>query len=250
MPSLGHTRSVHRRNYLLQTPDSFVRTPLPCLTDAVAIVHTGSAAGAAFAEFTIEFDAGGTLGGAGLQRFVYVLDGELTLRAAQAEHSLSAGAYAYVPASMTHSIVASAGGRAVVIERREYAAEAAADGRGPRGPRLVVGREEACAATALGADGDVQVRSLMPDDGEYDFAVNTMTYQPGAALSQVEVHVMEHGLLMIDGGGIYRLGDDWHPVEAGDFIWMAPFCPQWFGAIGRTPAKYLIYKDWNQHPLV
>jgi (S)-ureidoglycine aminohydrolase len=30
---------------------------------------------------------------------------------------------------------------------------------------------------------------------------------------------------------------------------MAPFCPQWFGALGKTPAKYLIYKDWNRHPL-
>ncbi|MGA2216152.1 MAG: (S)-ureidoglycine aminohydrolase, partial [Bryobacteraceae bacterium] len=28
--------------------------------------------------------------------------------------------------------------------------------------------------------------------------------------------------------------------------WMAPFCPQWFGALGKTPAKYLIYKDWNR----
>ena len=41
----------------------------------------------------------------------------------------------------------------------------------------------------------------------YDFAVNTMTYDPGAALSMVEIHVMEHGLLMLEGGGIYRLGD-------------------------------------------
>jgi (S)-ureidoglycine aminohydrolase len=24
---------------------------------------------------------------------------------------------------------------------------------------------------------------------------------------------------------------------------------QWFGALGKVPAKYLIYKDWNRHPL-
>ncbi len=65
----------------------------------------------------------------------------------------------------------------------------------------------------------------------------------------VEIHVMEHGLLMLEGGGIYRLGDHWYPTTAGDFIWMASFCPQWFGAIGKQPAKYLIYKDWNRHPL-
>ena len=64
-----------------------------------------------------------------------------------------------------------------------------------------------------------------------------MTYDPGAALSMVEIHVMEHGLLMLEGGGIYRLGDSWYPVEAGDFIWMAPYCPQWFGALGKTPGE-------------
>ena len=54
----------------------------------------------------------------------------------------------------------------------------------------------------------------------------------------------------VEAGGIYRLGDQWYPVTAGDFIWMGPFCPQWFGAIGKRPAKYLIYKDWNRSPLV
>jgi (S)-ureidoglycine aminohydrolase len=73
-----------------------------------------------------------------------------------------------------------------------------------------------------------------------------MTFQPGAALPMVEIHVMEHGLAMLAGSGIYRLGEHWYPVVAGDFIWMAPYCPQWFGAIGKTPAKYLIYKDWNR----
>ena len=74
-------------------------------------------------------------------------------------------------------------------------------------------------------DEALRVRSLMPDGPAYDFAVNTMTYDPGAALSMVEIHVMEHGLLMLEGGGIYRLGDAWYPVEAGDFIWMARLLP-------------------------
>ncbi len=39
------------------------------------------------------------------------------------------------------------------------------------------------------------------------------------------------------------------PVAAGDFIWMGPYCPQWFGALGKGEATYLIYKDWNRHPL-
>ena len=58
----------------------------------------------------------------------------------------------------------------------------------------------------------LEVRALVPDDAAFDFRVNTMTYQPGASLPAVESHVMEHGLLMLEGGGIYRLGDAWYPV--------------------------------------
>jgi len=50
-----------------------------------------------------------------------------------------------------------------------------------------------------------------PNEPQFDFAVNTMVYQPGASLSMVEMHVMEHGLIMLEGGGIYRLGDSWYP---------------------------------------
>jgi len=92
------------------------------------------------------------------------------------------------------------------------------------------------------------VRPLLPGDFAFDFAVNTMTYEAGAALGQVEIHVMEHGLVMLEGGGTYRLGDSGYGVRAGDFIWMAPYCPQWFVAEGDGPAKYLIYKDWNRRP--
>ena len=117
-------------------------------------------------------------------------------------------------------------------------------------PRAIVSSEDEVDSHPLGDDPALQVKCLLPDTMSFDFAVNTMTYQPGAALSMVEMHVMEHGLIMLEGGGIYRLGDSWYPVTAGDFIWMGPWCPQWFGAIGKVPAKYLIYKDWNRHPML
>jgi (S)-ureidoglycine aminohydrolase len=123
------------------------------------------------------------------------------------------------------------------------------DTTGTAAAAVNIGNEVDVVSTALMGDETVRVRALMLDGPEYDFAVNTMTYDPGASLSMMEVHVMEHGLLMLEGGGIYRLGDSWYPVEAGDFIWMAPYCPQWFGALGKRPAKYLIYKDWRRHPL-
>jgi (S)-ureidoglycine aminohydrolase len=89
---------------------------------------------------------------------------------------------------------------------------------------------------------------LLPLDERYDMAVNIFTYQPGATLPFVETHIMEHGLLMLSGQGIYRLEGNHYPVTAGDVIWMAPYCPQWFVAMGDEPASYLYYKDVNRLP--
>jgi (S)-ureidoglycine aminohydrolase len=243
MHDLGTTRSANRRDHLLLTPDTFVRSPMPGMQGGMAIVHVSPAAGAAFTQYTAELEAGGTLSSSHVQRFVYVLSGAVELSTDSSFHSLEHGGYAYIPADLAHTFTARGTARLAVIEKPYHPLH------GVGAPGLLVGTEAGATPTALMGDPDLQVRSLLPDQPAFDFAVNTMTYQPGAALSMVEIHVMEHGLLMLEGGGIYRLGDAWYPVTAGDFIWMAPFCPQWFGALGKQPAKYLIYKDWNRHPL-
>uniref|UniRef100_A0A803R5D6 Uncharacterized protein n=1 Tax=Cannabis sativa TaxID=3483 RepID=A0A803R5D6_CANSA len=40
-----------------------------------------------------------------------------------------------------------------------------------------------------------------------------------------------------------------YPVQSGDAIWMAPFVPQWYAALGKTRSRYLLYKDVNRNPL-
>jgi (S)-ureidoglycine aminohydrolase len=252
MHSLGQTRSSNRRDHLLLTPDTFIRTPLPGLTGGLAIVHIAPQAGAAFTQSTLEFDPGGTLSEGPTQRFLYVLEGELTLEepGKPEPHRLAAGSYAYFPTGYPHTLRAATKARVELIEKPFLPLDPAhAEALDAPFPWFVIGREDDVPSTPLNGDEDLQVRSLLPASFAFDFACNTMTYAPGAALSQVEVHYMEHGLLMLEGGGIYRLGDAWYPTTAGDFIWMAPFCPQWFGALGKRPAKYLIYKDFNRHTL-
>jgi (S)-ureidoglycine aminohydrolase len=239
---LGLTRSSRKADHLLQTPNTFIRTPLPGAVGVEFVIHVAPQLGARFTQMTAEFAAGGTLGPATAQRFLYVLEGELELKVEGKKYALTMGGFAYIPQSTPHTVTALAVSRAAVIEKpyEPLVGET---------PVIVVGSEGAVATAALMGDEALQVRALMPDGPAYDFAVNTMTYEPGAALGMVEIHVMEHGLLMLEGGGIYKLNDEWYPVQAGDFIWMAPYCPQWFGALGKNPAKYLIYKDWRRHPL-
>ncbi|HEY0307620.1 MAG TPA: (S)-ureidoglycine aminohydrolase [Acidobacteriaceae bacterium] len=244
MQNLGETRSAYERDHMLLTPDSFVRAPLPGMKNATAIVHVGPARGAGFTEYMAEMENGGTLGTvpAFTQRFLYVIDGSVVVDEGK-KSTLWPGGYAYLPAGTQHTVTAARQSRVVVIEKayKTLGGAAAAE--------VVIGKEQNVAPVALNGDEWLQVRALLPDDPAIDFAVNTMEFQPGAGLSQVEIHVMEHGLLMLDGGGVYRLGEKWYPVQKGDFIYMAPYCPQWFCSVGKTPARYLIYKDWNRHPL-
>ncbi len=243
MHHLGSTRSSLKNDHLLQTPDTFIRTPLPGAKNVEFVVHVAPQLGARFTQMTAEFAAGGSLGPTPAQRFLYVLDGEVEVAAGKRRVVLSAGGFAYLPQDSKHSIRAENKARAALIEKPYEPQHDAAK------PQIVIGNEGKIAPMPLMGDNALRVVPLMPDGEAYDFAVNTMTYDPGAALSMVEIHVMEHGLLMLEGAGIYKLGESWYPVQAGDFIWMAPYCPQWFGALGKKPAKYLIYKDWRRHPL-
>ena len=253
MHHLGFTRSVICRDYLLHTSDAFVRTPLPEIKNGLAIVHVAPQMGARFAMTTVELEAGGTLGAGPAQRFVYVLAGEVALEepSAAKPHLLGSGGFAFLPTDYPHRIAARSKATLVMFEKPLF----------PLSPvqadeldavscaKFLIGTEDGVQSGALNGDHSLQVRTLLPASVAFDFAVNSMSYAPGASLSQVEVHWMEHGLLMLEGSGIYRLGSDWHPVEAGDAIWMASFCPQWFAALGKRPAKYLIYKDFNRHVL-
>jgi (S)-ureidoglycine aminohydrolase len=243
MHQLGETRSASARNHALFTPDTFVRAPLPGMRGATAIVHAAPALGAGFTQYTVEFEPGGHLGPAATQRFVYVTEGELAVTLGRKRHALSPGSFAYLPDGR-EAVAPVGAARAVVIEKPYQPAA------GAKTPAPFVGTEQSVGEELLNGDPWLTVRRLLPDHPAFDFAVNTMSYRPGATLPMVEVHVMEHGLLMLEGGGIYRLDDRWYPVSAGDFIWMGAYCPQWFGALGKIPAKYLIYKDWNRHPLV
>jgi len=240
--NLGQTRSSHQRNHLLLTADTFVRTSPPGMKSCSAIVHIGPAMSARFTEYTAEFETGGELGSTTAQRFIYVIEGGVNVVVNGKTSGLGVRGYAYLPEGLPHRVMSTRASRVIVIEKPYQALDSV------ELPGLIVSSEDAVASHPLDDDPSLQVKCLLPDEMNFDCAVNTMVYQPGAALSMVEMHEMEHGLMMLEGGGIYRLGDSWYAVTAGDFIWMGPWCPQWFGAIGKVPAKYLIYKDFHRHP--
>jgi (S)-ureidoglycine aminohydrolase len=96
-----------------------------------------------------------------------------------------------------------------------------------------------------------QLRRLLDASNlAFDFNVHLMDFEPGQYLITKEMHYNQHGLLMLAGEGIYRLGPDFMPVQAGDVIWMGPYCLQWYAALGSSPTRYLLYKDTRADPLL
>jgi (S)-ureidoglycine aminohydrolase len=84
------------------------------------------------------------------------------------------------------------------------------------------------------------------EDPRFDLGINIQVFDPGVYFTAVESHIMEHGLYMLYGRGIYWLNKDFIEVQKDDFVYMAPFCPQFFYAAGWDKSAYLLYKDVNR----
>lgn len=91
-------------------------------------------------------------------------------------------------------------------------------------------------------------RFVDPEDLRHDMHITIVTFQPGGTIPFEETHVMEHGLYVLEGKGVYKLNRDWVEVEAGDYMWLRAFCPQACYAAGPGPFRYLLYKDMHRHP--
>ena len=246
MEVFGQTRSRVTPNYALITPDTHVNSPLVGWEQSSAVIHISPEMGARFTQYTATMECGGRSGlpGQGIQRFVYVLEGSLSLSLSTSGdsktsevHELQTGAYAFVPAGTEHLLESKKGAKLVVFEKPFQSHPDL------ESPQPVVGHQSNVPGEPFMGDEDARLQTLLPIEPEFDMAVNLFTYQPGATLPFVEIHTMEHGLLMTAGKGVYRLGEDYFPVAEGDVIWMASYCPQWFVAMGKTPGSYLYYKD-------
>ena len=242
----GFTRDVVKARYALRTPAGFVPSSLASWRGASVVIQISEGMGARFCQGLVTLEPGGEGRGntGALEFFVYVLAGRCQARIAGKQHSLAAGAYVYVPTEHDFQFDRAKAGTQLLVFQKRFVPLA-----GLLKPGVLVGHEKRVRGQPFLGNKNARLQVLLPDKFEFDMAVNIFTYQPGATLPFVEVHIMEHGLMMLQGQGIYRLDADWHPVQAGDVIWMAPYCPQWFVAMGNTPARYIYYKDVNRAPL-
>ncbi len=245
----AHTRTAIKRRHALIAPDSHVPSNLPAWKDCRATVLISPAMGARFTQTLVELSPKGQGDGVTQDRelFFYVVEGavEVVIAPSQAKNGVKSGGYTYLPPFTTFTIANTSGlpARILVFEKSYEPLS------GVQPPGVFFWREHEVPGTAFQGDPDAMLQVLLPERPEFDLAVNIFRFKPGARHGVVETHVMEHGLLMLSGEGIYRLEDDWYPVQAGDAIWMAPYCPQWFAATGKSVASYIYVTDVNRPAL-
>ncbi|MUN07824.1 bifunctional allantoicase/(S)-ureidoglycine aminohydrolase [Agromyces luteolus] len=201
-----------------------------------------------FAQLIVEVAPGGGAerpeAEAGVEGVLFVTSGELTLDLDGARHALGPGGYAYLAAGETWSI-ANDGDAPTSFHWIRKAYEAVPGIAAPAS--FVTSDADVAPEPMPGTDGAwATTRFVDPDDLAHDLHVNIVTFQPGGSIPFAETHVMEHGLFVLEGKGVYRLNGDWVEVEAGDFMWLRAFCPQACYAGGPGPFRYLLYKDVNR----
>jgi (S)-ureidoglycine aminohydrolase len=246
MDPFGTTRSRVCANHALIVPESFVPAALPGWEKTRCVVLVSPALGARFVQYLALMEPGATAAPAapGIERMLFVLEGEITVSRSPAdERTLEPGGFAFLPSLSPRVLRSATMSRACVFEKRYVPCA------GIEPPTPLFGHERDVPGAPFLGDPDAVLQALLPDTPAFDMAVNVFSFRPGATLPMVEVHMMEHGLLMLEGQGVYRLADSWYPVREGDAIWMASYCPQWFVATGKGRARYLYYKDVNRDPL-
>lgn len=237
--------------YAVMPPEGVLESRFPNFTGTLIRVLTTPARGSGFAQMLLEIAPGGGMQETrfdALQHFFYVVEGSISLDLAGKRHVISAGGFAYAPsgthlklANPAHPAHPDSGKADVIWIQKPYEAV-----YGITPPAAFVSHQKDIEKVNKHTQGRTW-QHLLPDNNlAFDFAVNILAFEPGNYFPMVETHVMEHGLYMLEGQGMYLLQNDWHECWAKDFIYMAPFCPQFFYATGWSTASYLLYKDVNR----
>jgi (S)-ureidoglycine aminohydrolase len=241
---LVHARTRVRPRYALMPLEGFPASRLPTWPDAQVRVLASPALGAGFVQYLIDLPKGkrGEFpADPNVETFFFTVSGQGTFTDGTRENAkISDGSFGLTPPGLATQIAADDALRLLILRKcYEHAP-------GTKLFKGVYGVEAGVPKTMWADNRHSLLQTLIPDDFAFDMAMNIFTFDPGFGLPIVETHVMEHGLLFLQGKGVYYLGDEWMEVEKDDFIWMGPYCPQSFYATGPTPARYLYYKNVNR----
>lgn len=176
---------------------------------------------------------------------LFCLEGAFTLTVLGKDYPMREGSFAYIPAGTKWQLKNGNDKAARFNWIRKFYIEVEGI---EKPPFLTINEQEIIPAAMPDTNGAwATTRFVDVNDMRHDMHITIVTLQPGAVIPFLETHIMEHGLYVLQGKGVYRLNEDWVEVEAGDYMWLRAFCPQACYAGGPQPFRYLLYKDVNRH---
>ncbi len=230
-------------SYMVFPRANRVEHQLPHFNGVLAQVLATPQHGAQFVEHELLVEANGGTSNPreeSFEQFFFVLEGELKFSLDGKASKMVQGGFAWLPPQQTYAFsnLGDSMSRVIWIRRRYEQV----DGIGI--PDAIIAHESD--VPAFPTDTYMEQHLTPYEQLGFDMGINLQTFDPGVYFSFVEAHVMEHGLYMLSGRGLYWLNHDLIEVQKDDFIYMAPYCPQFFYSTGWEKSAYLLYKDVNR----
>ncbi len=230
-------------SYMIFPRSSRVEHQLPHFEGVLAQVLATPQIGAAFVQHELLVESGGRTTRTRdeeYESFFYVQEGEIEMTVGGKSTRMPEGGFAWLPPHDPYSFQnkGEALSRVIWIRRRYVPVDGIAI------PAAVVAHQSDVRADPT--DTYMEQHLTPYEQLGFDMGINLQTFDPGVYFSFVEAHVMEHGLYMVAGRGLYWLNHDLIEVQKDDFIYMAPYCPQFYYATGWEKSAYLLYKDVNR----
>lgn len=242
------SRAVIRHgSYALIPPGGTVNNVIPGMEDCRVSIVASPKLGASFVQYIVDVEPNGRTTSPfaaqpGIESFLYVVEGGVQAQAGDGNREqLEAGGYLYAPPGrgLSFAGLGDAPAKMVLYKQRFIPL-------GDEIPAAVVGNANAMAFRDYDGMGNVQIKDLLPTDLVYDMNFHILTFAPGGCHPFIETHVQEHGAYMLEGEGLYYLGEQWMPIKKGDYVWFGPFTTQGAYGVGRENFTYVYSKDCNR----
>ena len=246
--SLLDNRSiVKKNNYVVLEPDGLVKNVIPGYENCDTTILGCPEMGATFADYLVTAHADGKnaagIGGDGIESFLYVISGAVSVKNADESADLTEGGYMYSPADkpMTFENKSGEDAKLYVYRRRYIPLEG-------HSAHTVVGNANDIAYMDYEGMTNAQSKDLLPagEDLGFDINMHFLKFEPGASHGYLETHIQQHSMYFLQGKGMYNLDGDWMPLQAGDYVFMDSFVPQGCYGVGTEDYIYIYSKDCNR----
>ncbi len=239
---------IKKNNWVLLEPDGIVRNSIPGYENCDVTILATPAMGASFADYLVTVHENGKnlkgIGGEGIESFLYVIEGEVSVSNSEKKADLTAGGYIFSPAgdNICFENRGKSDAKLMVYRRRYIALEG-------HSAHTVVGNVNELEWIEYEGMKNCHIKNLLPasEDFGFDMNMHILKFHPGASHGYIETHLQEHGMYFLSGKAMYRVDEDWVPVKKGDYMFLSAYCPQACYAVGKDDELVYIYsKDCNR----